>query len=144
MTSISGWIEIDCYERDYNNKVLKELTYDDEFIKMFCSPEETGNKNASYILFGASINHCNLEYWTERFEEFIKKLKAFRAFVFIDTENIYERVFAIGYELNGKFIKDEITFGESCEYSIRSKDKDEFTFPLIFRVLKKLYNKSHK
>ena len=90
VTSISGWIEIDYYERDYNNKILKELTYDDEFIKMFCIPEQTGSKNPDYILFGASINHCNLEYWIERFEEFIKKLKAFRAFVFVDTENIYE------------------------------------------------------
>ena len=47
------------------------------------------------------------------------------------------------YELDDeKFIKDEVTFGESWEYFIKCKDEeDEFIFPLIFRVLKKLYNK---
>lgn len=141
VTKISGWIKTDGYERDYNNKIMKELSYDDNFIKMFCTAKETGTKNPDYINFGASINYCVFEEWLKKFEDFIKKLKAFNAIVFVDSESGGDKVFVIGYELdrasNGRFIKDTINLGDPIQYCINDEE-DEFIFPLLFRILKKL------
>lgn len=116
----------------HNNEVMNSLPYDDDFIKMFCSPEESGTKNPDYILFGASINHLFFDGWLERFEEFIKKLNAFSAIVFVESESCGDRAFAVGYELNGKFNKDIIEFGDPIQYM----DNEDDDFPLFYRILK--------
>lgn len=138
VTSIFGFIEINGNHTEHNSKILEELEHDEDFIKMFCNPEETGTKNPDYILFGASLTHFIFETWLDRFEEFIKELKAFNAFVFVDTESGGDKVFCIGYELDeGKFIRDIIDFGDGSEYSLSDDDnEDSFSFPALFRVLK--------
>lgn len=143
ITNIIGWIETDGFdkEKEYNDKILKELKYseDDFFIEMFCSPKDTGTKNPDYILFGASLNHFAFDCWLEKFEEFIKNLKAFGAFVFV-AEHDGEYVYAIGYDLyNGRFTKDVVKLGKDGDYNWfwDGKDyKDIHRFPLLFRILK--------
>lgn len=140
VTSIVGFIEIDGYNMEYNSDILMKLEHDEDFIKMFCMPEETGTKNPDYILFGASSSNLIFETWLERFEEFIKKLKAFNAFVFVNTESEGDKDFCIGYELyEGKFIKDIIDFGEGWKYSLSGdENENSFRFPDLFRILKNL------
>jgi len=43
---------------------------------------------------------------------------------------------------SGGFLKDKIEFGESWEFPIKVKGIDEFMFPEIFRVLKKLNSRT--
>jgi len=146
VTCIIGWIEVDGYQKAHNDKVLKELEYNEDFIKMFCSPEETGTKNPDYILFGVSTDNCIFESWLDRFEAFIKKLKAFGVFVFVETESGGDRTFAIGYDVeDGKFIKHEIDFGDPCDYMLESEDGEvDFNVPTVFGILKILQTRQLK
>lgn len=147
ITNITGWIEINGFDenKEYNDKILKELKYGDFFIDMFCSPKDTGPKNPDYIMFGASLNHFVIECWLEKFEEFIKKLKAFGAFIWIEDDD-GEDVYAIGYYLHeGKFIKDVVQLGEDEDYNWLwegENPKDISQFPLLFRILKILNSDS--
>lgn len=145
VTEITGWIETNGFDEGenagmrHNNRMLKKFEgdiedsyFDEHFFKdMFCEPKYTGSKNPSYILFGASINYCHFDEWLELFENFIKKLDAFGAFVFV-REKDGRKVFAIGYELSDKFTKDIIEFGEAFDYEVCVDGE----FPLIFTLLK--------
>lgn len=149
ITNIMGWIETNGFrkEKEHNDRILKELKYsdDDFFIEMFCSPKNTGDKNPGYILFGASVNHFEINSWLEKFEEFMKKLIAFGAFVFIEHHD-GDQVYAIGYVLHeGEFSKDVVELGDSSEYDWNFNDtKFPLLFPLLFRVLKDLQGTSSR
>lgn len=153
ITNITGWIETSLSfdsngfdeKKEYNDKILKELKYGDFFIDMFCSPKDTGHKNPGYILFGASLNHFVVDCWLEKFEEFIKKLKAFGAFVWIEDDD-GEDIYAIGYCLyDGNFIKDVVKLGKDENYNWLwegENQKNIHQFPLLFRILKILKSDS--
>jgi hypothetical protein len=140
ITNITGWIETNGFDenKEYNDKILKELKYGDFFIDMFCSPKDTGPKNPDYVLFGASLNHFVVDCWLEKFEEFIKKLKAFGAFVWME-DNDGEDIYTIGYYLyDGNFIKDVVKLGDNGDYNWlweEENQKDIRQFPLLFRIL---------
>lgn len=133
VTGIVGWIET-CATKDYISRTLKEIKYDERFIKMFCSPEDAGNREINYVFFGAEIDlgidepPYLYEYWLKRFENLIKKLKAHEAFVLVRYSHF--DLFAVGYRLvDNKFIKEKVNLYDLLE--------DEDTYPLIFMILKK-------
>lgn len=148
ITNITGWIETDGFnnKKEYNDKILKELEHDNFFIDMFCSPKDTGRpKNPDYIMFGASLNHFVIDCWIEKFEEFIKKLKAYSTFVLVEDDD-GEDIYAIGYYLHEeKFIKDVVKLGGDEDYYWfqEGEDYDDIhRFPLLFRILKILKSES--
>ena len=145
-----GWIEINDNDenKDYNRKVLDNLKetikhkdYDGWLVDMICIPEDCGNKNPSYIMFGASLNHLVFSAWLEEFEIFIGKLKGFNAFVFCE-ESDGNDVYAIAYDIRkDNLIKDVIKFGKSDDYNkiygYHDCHEREY-FPVIFNILKQL------
>ncbi len=144
ITNIMGWIEIEQFNngRKYNVEVLNDLRniiknekYDGFLIDMFCIPRDCGNKEPGYIMFGASINHSFFSMWLKDFEEFIKKLEWFNAFVFCEESDGSE-VYTIGYyKTEEGFSKVIIEFGESTDYENWSTgDK----FPVLFNILKSI------
>lgn len=95
ITAVKGWIEVNGYERQHNEEVLKRTRFtsnDGDFPRMFAHPKETGNKNPDYILFGASINYLNKGIWIRRFERLLKKLEGWIAYVIIAEED-YDPIF---------------------------------------------------
>lgn len=134
-TKIEGFITFYGGDREHNKKVLQEIEYDVwKFDDTFCIPNSTGSKGSDYIFFGAGYGYLNFEEWLGKFESLLKKLKAHKAFVFVDKE--LSNTFAIGYNLyNGQFIKEEIDFGYSEDYRSGTE------FPFLFEVMKHLKNK---
>ena len=133
-TKIIGFITH--LDRDYNQKVLQEVEYKDwDFVDMFCSPKESGAKGPDYIFFGADHDYLDFDEWLNKFENILKKLKAFKAFLFVDKE--LDRVFIIGYNLyDGQFEKEEIDLGR--EDLGREDLYGKRKFPLLFEVIKHL------
>lgn len=134
-TKIEGFITFYGGDKEYNKKVLREIVYDVwKFDDMFCIPNSTGSKGSDYIFFGASYGYLNFEEWIEKFESILKKLKAYKAFVFVDKE--LSNVSVIGYNLyDGQFIKEEIDLGYLEDYCSGTK------FPFLFEVIKYLKNR---
>ena len=147
ITYIMGWTEINDNDenKDYNRKMLNDLKetmkhkdYDGWLVDMFCIPDDCGNKNPSYIMFGASLNHWVFSAWLEEFEIFMKKLKGFNAFIFCE-ESDGSDVYAIGYDIRkDNLIKDVIEFGESDDYNKIYGCHEREHFPVIFNILKQL------
>jgi hypothetical protein len=137
ITHIKGWIESDGYEHEYNEKIINEFEYDDNFISMFCIPSNTGNKNPEYILFGASINYLNIDEWCKKYFEFINKIKGFSVIAFIEYAD-GEKYWVISCSLSRKggiINKKEFYFRESYELYDEDYDSDDSKHGLEFNLL---------
>lgn len=128
ITEILAWIEADGYRYEKNNKHFE--TYNPEFVKMFCHPQWTGSKNPDWYLGGASINYCNIEEWIEQFEDFIKGFDAFGACALISHGDGNETII-LGYELDERFKKKRLDFGEIYDHSPQL----DIDFPAMFRLI---------
>jgi len=144
VTSIVGWIKT-CATKDYISRILKDIKYDERFIKMLCSPEDTGNIGINHVFFGAEIDlgieepPYLYEYWLKRFEKLIKKLEAHGAFVFVEYSHF--DIFAVGYrKVDGRIIKTVINLYDLL------KDDDvvcDFDVLPIFGILKNIKKVNH-
>lgn len=158
--SYFGWITT-CAEKEVIDTVLKNLRYDEQFINMFSTPKDSGNTGTNTVSFGAEIDlgidspHI-YEHWLTRFEELLKKLDAFDAFVFIEYSHF--GVFAVSYrsvypEYRGKnkkpkkkYIKEMLDltklYPELIDPDFQGKSEECFqfggSFPNIFTHLKLL------
>lgn len=135
-TNIIGFITFYGEDREHNEKILKEIDYDVwKFADMFCIPNNTGSKGSDYIFFGAGYSYLNFEEWLGKFESVLKRLKTYKAFLFVDKE--LSNTFAIGYNLydEHRLVKEEIDFGNLEDYCSGTK------FPFLFEVMKYLKNR---
>ncbi len=132
IVNVFGYIEqrYECIQ--YNQKVLQEI--DDKELDIFCIPKYSPTKGPDYIVFASSYDYLDYEKWIIRFENILRKLKAYRAFLFVDKE--LGKVLSMSYDLYYKFTKEQLDLGYSETYPHK--------YPMIFEILRRVDLKSLK
>ena len=119
-TIVSGYIQTPLDEDEYNFKVIKNFKYDKSpltFRNIFYGAIP-GHK-ISMITFACSYYNIQADwnYWQDRFEELLGKLKALIASVLVDDEDFPGKSFSLIYACNGFAKSTTDNLERKCEWT---------------------------